>query len=103
MGLGIEEAQVKRASPHPAQDIEVRPNPAIEGGTITIHGRKGGAVYLLVSGQDAIRLSLSANGEKTVAVPVLGEQEFVVSDLVFPFPSNVVVSVVFSSGQGVGS
>ena len=60
--------------------IDVSPNPATEGGSVTIRGEKNGEGYIYVPGQaGSTRVKLDKNGKATVKVPVKAGKEFILS------------------------
>ncbi|MCA8957220.1 MAG: hypothetical protein KDC87_14185 [Planctomycetes bacterium] len=80
--------------------ITVEPNPAPEGGSVTVTGPPGSKVYVNVPGKPpATTVVLDDKGKARVDVPVGGGEEFEVSDCKFPDPSEVVVDVVGSVRQ----
>ncbi|MCA8955093.1 MAG: hypothetical protein KDC87_03410 [Planctomycetes bacterium] len=73
--------------------ISVEPNPAAEGGTVTVTGPPDSHVYVGHGGKTT-RVKLGRDGKAKVAVPGKGGQEFTVTDGNFPKPKSVVVEIV---------
>ena len=60
--------------------LEVKPNPAPEGGKVTITGPPGEKVYVAIDGSSARprEVTLDAEGKATTPVPVRGGRTFTV-------------------------
>ncbi|MCA8958086.1 MAG: hypothetical protein KDC87_18565 [Planctomycetes bacterium] len=79
--------------------ITVEPNPAQDGGKVTIRGKPNQEVYILVPGdKEARAVKLDKDGKSTLKVPVAGGKSFTVSDLNLPRADEVLVRVVSSLG-----
>ena len=74
------------------QGIKVSPNPATEGGSVTVTGKPNGEVYVGYKGK-ITRKKLDGKGKAVISVPGEGGEEFTVSDGGRP-PSNIIVEIV---------
>lgn len=75
------------------EGISVKPNPAPEGGTVTVEGPAGSDVYVGHKGT-ITKVTLDKDGKAKVAVPGKGGEEFTVTDGRFPKPKSVTVDIV---------
>lgn len=78
--------------------LTVKPNPAQEGGSVTIRGEPDAVVYVSVGPGKSFEKKLDGNGKVTIKVPVKGGEEFTVGDGAYPKANEVVVTVV-SNGK----
>lgn len=79
--------------------ITVKPNPAEEGGSVTVTGEPGEIVYVSAGKGNSVEVKLDANGQATIKVPVKANDEFTVSDGKLPKSTDIVVCVVSSLTQ----
>lgn len=80
-----------------ASGIKVEPNPALEGGEVTIRGRKGETVFVNPPSGKQFSVRLDGNGVAKIPVPGKAGQEFLVSDSKWPKTTEVVVPIINSS------
>ena len=76
--------------------LTVTPNPAPEGGTVTVKGKPNTTVYVSAPGR-SFAVKLGKNGTAKFKVPVEAGKKFTVGDGALPKAQEVVVSVVSTS------
>lgn len=74
--------------------IHVQPNPAPEGGSVTISVTGSGPWFVVDDRNGSIvELEINADGSVTIPVPVPGGETFTVTDLGTPTPTEAIVPV----------
>jgi hypothetical protein len=74
--------------------IHVEPNPAQEGGTVTVTASGGGPWYVVNDRTGEINeLEMNTEGTATIPVPVAGGETFTVTDFGAPIPNEALVPV----------
>ena len=78
------------------QGIKVAPNPAMEGGKVTIRGKKGATVFINPPSGKQFSVKLDGNGIAKIPVPGKAGEEFLVSDSKWPETTEVAVPIINS-------
>lgn len=94
MGLGSGRALAMGTTAF--QGIKVDPNPSMEGGEVTIRGRKGETVFINPPSGKQFSVKLDGNGIAKIPVPGKAGEEFLVTDSKWPETTEVAVPIINS-------